>query len=84
MELNGRVIKKLYAVGTKSEREAVMLETAEETYILRRLGGNAFQDSALEALVGSMILATGDLHGTTFIMRSWQTTKDSPMEGPSV
>ena len=74
MELNGRVIKKPYAIGTKSERESVMIETTEDTYILRRLGVNAFQDSALEALVGSMILASGDFHGITFIMRHWKLT----------
>ena len=74
MQLNGRVIKKPYAIGTKSEREAVMLETADGTYILRRLGGNAFQDSALEALVGSMILANGDFYGITFIRRYWDLT----------
>jgi hypothetical protein len=51
-----------------------MLETADGTYILRRLGGNAFQDSALEALVGSMILANGDFYGITFIMRYWDLT----------
>jgi hypothetical protein len=74
MQLNGRVIKKPYAIGTKSEREAVMLETADGTYILRRLGVNAFQYSALEALVGSMILANGDLYGITFIIRYWNLT----------
>jgi hypothetical protein len=81
MELSGLVVKKPYAVGTKSQREAVMLETAEGTYVLRRLGGNAFQDSSLDALVGSVICATGDLHGTTFIMSAWKPTDDLPSGG---
>ena len=78
MELIGCVVKKLYAAGTKSEREAVMLETAEGVYVLRRVGGNAFQDPTLNLLVGSRICAKGDLHASTFMMTDWHAIKSSP------
>ena len=71
--LSGTVIRKPVAVGSKSERAAVVLQTAEGgEYILRRSGGNAFSDPQLDALVGSSITADGQVvAGQTFIMKSW-------------
>ena len=71
MNVRGRVIKRLVAAGSKSERQAVLLSTASGDYVLRRQGGNAFNDPELSRLVGQTISAEGDLHGYTFIMRSW-------------
>ena len=71
MQLKGRVTKKLYAAGSKSEREAVMLVTTDGEYVLRRKGGNPFFDEELEKLVGKEIRCDGDLTGYTFIMSKW-------------
>lgn len=70
--MTGTVIRKGVARGSKSERDAVVLQTAEGgEYILRRSGGNAFSDPQLDALVGSSITADGQVAGQTFIMKSW-------------
>jgi hypothetical protein len=71
MELNGEVRRKQVAIGSKSERPAVVLRTQDGEYVLRIIGGNAFHDERLEALVGKRIRAEGELHGTTFLMRTW-------------
>ena len=70
MKCSGEVCRQHVAVGSKSERPAVVLTTDRE-YLLRIVGGNAFQDERLEALVGKRIRAEGEFHGTTFLMRSW-------------
>ena len=71
--LTGIVIRKAVARGSKSEREAVVLQTSDNAeYILRRSGGNAFSDPELDKLVGSSITADGQVvAGQTFIMKSW-------------
>jgi hypothetical protein len=74
MQLTGRVIKKHFAAGSKSEREAVTLVTETDEYVLRRQGGNPFFDEALEELVGKTIECEGDLTGYTFIMTRWKKT----------
>jgi hypothetical protein len=73
MTLEGTVVRKPFAVGSKSEREAVMLVTADgREYVLRRLQGNPFHDEELEALVGKHIACEGQLHGYTFICERWR------------
>ena len=71
MERSGEVRRKQVAVGSKSERPAVVLKTQDNEYLLRIVGGNAFHDERLETLVGRRIRAEGDLHGSTFLMRTW-------------
>jgi hypothetical protein len=51
-ELTGLVIKAPFALGSKSEHEAILLDTGDKRYVLRREGGNAFFDPVLEQLVG--------------------------------
>ena len=50
MEYSGRVTRKPVAGGSKSARQAVVLATDAGDYILRRLGGNPFQDPELDRL----------------------------------
>jgi hypothetical protein len=71
MQLTGRVTKKLFAAGSKSEREAVVLITDTGEYVLRRKGGNPFFDAELENLAGKTITCEGDLTGYTFLMTKW-------------
>ncbi len=72
MKKQGRVIKKQVARGSKSERQAVLLSTDEGDFVLRREGGNAFKDEILDGLVGQNISCTGQVHGYTFIIKSWK------------
>ncbi len=76
MELTGRVQKKRFAVGTKSERDAVVLVTDTGEFVLRRAGGNPFQDSILDGLIGSTIHAMGEVCGYSFIMNRWREVDD--------
>jgi hypothetical protein len=67
----GRVVRKTVSPGSKSEREAVVLDLGGEQLVLRRFGGNAFSDPVLDSLVGRRIRAEGERTGYTFIMRAW-------------
>jgi hypothetical protein len=75
-EESGIVRKRRVAPGSKSDREAVVLDADGRELILRRQGGDPFVDPALEELVGKRVKATGRLHGTTFIMSDWQELSD--------
>lgn len=68
----GKVTKRPFAVGSKSERHAVRLETAEGSYLLRREGGNPLYDPALEELIGETIECQGETHDSTLTMRDWK------------
>jgi hypothetical protein len=71
-ELTGKVTRDTFAKGSKSERPAVFLETPQASYVLRRAGGNAFMDPALDELVGKTITVCGELHGYTFLIADWR------------
>lgn len=62
-EFHGKVVRKLTAAGSKSEREAVVLEAGGRVFVLRREGGNPFNDSGLDDLVGKSVRVEGDLLG---------------------
>jgi hypothetical protein len=76
MQFTGRVIKRIFAQGSKSEREAILLVNKEGEHLLRRRGGNPFYDPALEELVGKTIRAEGDFTGTTMIISDWTEIGD--------
>jgi len=67
VELNGKVVKKKFAKGSKSEHNAVYFETDNGSYILRRRGGNPFNDPELQKLIGENICATGIISNYSFI-----------------
>ncbi len=72
MKLRGRVVRRLYGRGSKSEHEALYLETERGAFRLRRPEGNAFRDPVLEELEGREITAEGTLEGTTFLIDTWK------------
>ena len=84
MELRGKVIKRPFGLGSKSEHNAVMLATSDGTYRLRRAGGHPFTDPELDRLVGQEIVLKGILHQGTVIMDSWEATNESNSSGGSV
>ena len=67
VELQGKVVMKKFAEGSKSEHDAVYLETDDQAYQLRRLGANPFDDPELKAMVGKNIKAKGQLNDRLFI-----------------
>jgi len=67
-KFSGSVVKRAFGTGTKSEHAAVMLVTKDAEYILRRQGGNAFHDPALEKLVGKKVQITGTVTGYTLLV----------------
>ncbi len=68
VELTGSVVVKAFAEGSKSEHDAVCLQTIEGTYVLRRVGGNPFNDEVLRDLVGKRIISHGRIKGPYFMM----------------
>jgi hypothetical protein len=72
MTLRGRVERRRVARGTKSEREAVVLVTNAGAYVLRQRGGHAFEDPALDALVGRELEFDGELHDATLHVTAWR------------
>lgn len=72
VEVAGRVVKAPIAGGSKSERQAILLETSAGSYVLRRRDGNPFYDPELEDLVGKNVDCTGVLTGNTLIVSDWK------------
>ena len=70
--LTGEVTLRITSRGSKSEHEAVMLESKGKHYMLRRKGGNPFYDPEMINLVGKKIKAKGDLIEYVFIMEDWE------------
>jgi len=65
--LRGHVTTGLYAKGSKSEHEAVFIETADGRYVLRRKTGPVFNDTELMQYVGRGIECDGFLIGRTLL-----------------
>ena len=61
MEKTGQIIRRRIAIGTKSERDAVILSTSDGDYILRRTGKNPYSDPDLEKLIGKTVRSTGEM-----------------------
>ena len=64
--LSGRVVQGHYGKGTKSERQAIFIETSDARYILRRKSGPAFGDKELTQYVGEEVICDGFVIGSTF------------------
>lgn len=75
-EFKGQVVKRPFAVGSKSEREAVFLETKGDSYLLRQIGGNPYRDPELEKLVGKTIAAEGEIDDYMLFLSGWKVLDD--------
>ena len=62
-EVSGQVVKAPFGTGSKSEHDAVYLNTDKGRFVLRRPGANAFSDPELENLVGKKIQGRGQTVG---------------------
>lgn len=61
--LGGVVVQGPFGTGSKSEREAFWLETADARLVLRRKEGPSYGDRALEAYVGKRVTCDGFIVG---------------------
>jgi hypothetical protein len=57
--LTGTVVRGPFGTGSKSEREAVWLETAEGRFVLRRKEGPTYDDRVLNKYVGKRVKCDG-------------------------
>jgi hypothetical protein len=65
--LTGAVVRGPFGAGSKSEREAVWLETADRRLVLRRKDGPTFDDRALEKYVGKRVKCDGFIVGYSLL-----------------
>lgn len=59
--ITGRVLRGAFGSGSKSEHDAVWIDTGAARYVLRRKGGPAMGDPALERYVGCTVRCDGVL-----------------------
>lgn len=69
MNITGEVIVAPVSQGSKSEHNAVMINTTEgNRYTLRFPDGNPFQDDRLEVLVGKTVTLIGTVYRNIFMI----------------
>ncbi|HET6559846.1 MAG TPA: hypothetical protein VFG54_21145 [Prolixibacteraceae bacterium] len=73
-KLTGKVVAQKFGEGSKSEHDAVYLDTGDKKYRLKKKGGNPFYDESLHKLVGKTIELEGDITPGFFVI------KDEPEE----
>jgi hypothetical protein len=73
--LRGRVLQGEYGKGSKSEREAVFIDTPGARYILRRKAGPVFGDTELTRYVGHEVECDGFVVGTTLLAERIETVE---------
>ena len=72
----GKVINNKFGKGSKSEHDAIYLETSDDTHVLRRIGGNPFNDSEFQKLVGKKITAKGFIDRSILFVKEWKEEKE--------
>lgn len=73
-ELTGLVVKKKFGAGSKSEHDAICLQTKKGDYVLRRVGANPFQDDVLDKWIGKEVIASGMISDYTFFAKKLTET----------
>lgn len=68
MKLKGKVICKTFGKGSKSEHEAIYIETEQGEYVLRKAGSNSFENNELIEFVGKEVIATGVVKAYLFVV----------------
>lgn len=69
IQVSGKVITRKISAGSKSEKEAVILQTAGKEYVLRKIGGNPFYDASLQVFVGKIVIVTGMADQNLFLAK---------------
>lgn len=65
--VTGRVSRGPFGTGSKSEHDAVWIDTEGGRFVLRRKGGPAMGDRALERYVGCTVRCDGTLLAHTLV-----------------
>ncbi len=65
--VTGTVVRGPFGTGSKSEREALWLETSTGRFVLRRKDGPTFGDRALDKYVGKHVECDGFVVGYTLL-----------------
>ena len=65
--LTGTVVRGRFGTGSKSEREAIWLETDGRRLVLRRKDGPSFGDDTLEKYLGKRVTCDGFTVGYTLL-----------------
>lgn len=73
MQVTGKVVIKKFAKGSKSEHDAVYIETAQGDFVLRQTGANPFNDPGLKKWVGKTVMAEGVLKDYLFLANTVTT-----------
>ena len=66
-DVTGTVARGSFGTGSKSEREAVWLETADRRLVLRRKNGPSFGDRSLDKYVGKRVKCDGFIVGYSLL-----------------
>jgi hypothetical protein len=66
MKLTGKISVRPFGAGTKSEHDAVYLDTADGNYRLQKKGANPFENTALKQLEGKKVIVEGTLDKAVF------------------
>ncbi|MCF2221506.1 hypothetical protein H9Q08_19760 [Chryseobacterium sp. PS-8] len=70
MKLEGLVVEGRFGKESKSEHSAIYIDTGENKYRLKKLGGNPFYDETLHNLIGKKVSVEGNLTDYFFEMTS--------------
>ena len=65
--MTGTVVRAPFGAGSKSEQQAVWLESSEGRFVLRRKGGSTFDDKTLAKYVGKQVSCDGFIVGHTLL-----------------
>jgi len=68
-EIKGEVVLKNFGKSSKSEHKAICLHTPTVDYVLRRVGGNPFNDPELHKLIGKQVIVSGLISEYTFFAK---------------
>jgi hypothetical protein len=74
-EFIGKVTSGEFGSGTKSQHQAVYIETEKGRYVLRREEGNPFHDPELQALVGKTIHAEGEVEDYVLLASKYKVVE---------
>jgi hypothetical protein len=73
--LTGTVVRGSFGKGSKSEREAIWLDTDGRRLVLRRKGGPGMDDHALEKYVGKRVKCDGFVVGYSLLADRIETLR---------
>ncbi len=65
--MTGTVVRAAFGSGSKSEQEAIWLDTGDQRVVLRRKDGPTFGDRSLDKFVGKRVTCDGYMVGYSLL-----------------